>query len=208
VIVLDNLLNFQELERSQQVSPGMDRSYPEAYSKMSETNFAGDFIALVARGDDLDHPLVEIIEKKWNEVGGREATVPERDGSEHGGNAPREAIEPRLIKFIHNVNNAQSEGYIHFLKSDQTSFWNYKSNTIAPYPAILLTDTRSLRSPICPQTSSCDIFDRTTSPRNLEFAHRITQTVYDATVTLQSGASAVFSTFLTVPLLLLSLRFF
>jgi len=95
----------------------------------------------VARDDELDRPLVETIEEMWNATRIQNKRSDEAPGEEAGN--PQKLVDPRLIKFIHGVRGGQGEGYVHFLKSDQTSFWNHKSDVIPPYPAILLTDTRS-----------------------------------------------------------------
>lgn len=102
---------------------------------MSNNQFTGNFLALVARPDDLDKTLKMQIEEGWEKA----LKQPREDVAEES------HIEPQLISFVHTAHDETAESFMYFLQSDQFSFWNHHVRNIYPaYPAILLTDTRGI----------------------------------------------------------------
>lgn len=110
------------------------QAYPEAYQQMSAERFAGNFLALVARGDELDKPLIEAVEEGW------ERSMKQK--REQGGVPANYTRTEKLISFVHDPSNPTNQIVEHFLQSDQQSFWNHHVRTQPNYPAVLLTDTR------------------------------------------------------------------
>jgi hypothetical protein len=136
-IVLDNLLNYNNTERSQLVgNTGMDKSFPTTYMQMAENAFAGNFLGLVHRNDHMDNPLADALESAWN----RSDYQTKRPESN------RTHLDTRLLRFTITKNMFMSASVNHFLNSEQSGFWNEHNNIgQTQYPAVTLTDTRNLR---------------------------------------------------------------
>jgi len=103
---------------------------------MSKDAYAGNFLAVVARGDQLDKPLVKAVEEAWQRVVKQKRSV-----DNEVQNTNRTA---KLIPFVHEPIAETNNLVLHFLKSAQHAFWNTKpDHPELNFGAVLLTDTRS-----------------------------------------------------------------
>jgi hypothetical protein len=207
-IVLDSLLNYNDAPRSQIIKDGgYDKSYPEAYIEMAKDEFAGNFLALLARDSELDKGLTGKIQEGWK----RGLNQPKTQGG-NGVDPSSSQINPKLITFIKKAGNPVGDGEIEFLKSDQNSVWSHHERPGMPqYPAILLTDTRVFRSQMCGH--ACDYLAESTKPKNLAFIHRTMMAIHyvlrEQTDSAIGGAPSVQGStmLMVIPLLALSFRY-
>jgi hypothetical protein len=110
------------------------QAFPLAYKEMSEREFKGDFLAVVQREDELDSPLAQAFARGWRKTGSDEE-IDKKMG---------------LINFVfsNSTFSSSSPAAIHFLRSEQTPFWNHFVPQMRrlpakqkELPALLITDT-------------------------------------------------------------------
>ncbi|XP_071108917.1 uncharacterized protein [Haliotis cracherodii] len=167
VIVMDNILNFNDIQESQSLPAGYDVLFPGLASSLTSNNNKGDFLTVIGR--PFDSGVLNSFIQSYTALG-----------------QPEFGMENVYISNItgSSVTPDDITTYWDLMKSNHLTFWNHS------VPAIFITDTADFRGYMktC-YHQSCDNMSQVTDKR-IQFAGKTTQAVIDTVGKLAPASSA------------------
>ncbi|XP_042864085.1 uncharacterized protein LOC122248255 [Penaeus japonicus] len=124
--VLDSLMNVNQDKSTQVASEEFHLMFPETYSRIVESNFKGNFLSLVTFPEKKSIDLKEQFSGNYNKLRMRNPF--------------------RLEDMTLPNKTTMSELLSELTTQDTIHFWSFTNNgTATPLPAVLVTDTETLR---------------------------------------------------------------
>ncbi|XP_046374963.2 uncharacterized protein LOC124148069 [Haliotis rufescens] len=167
VIVMDNILNFDNSAESQSLPTGFNMLFPSVVSSIASNNNKGDFLTVIGR--PFDSAVLNSFIQSYTALG-----------------QPEFGMEKVYISTLTgpSVTVGETITYSDLMRSDHRTFW------LSGIPCIFLTDTADFRGYMktCFR-QSCDDMSQVTDKR-IQFAGKTTQAVIDTVGKLAQASSA------------------
>ncbi|XP_071108906.1 uncharacterized protein [Haliotis cracherodii] len=167
VIVMDNILNFDDSAESQIVPTGFDKLFPSVVSRIASNNNKGDFLTVIGR--PFDSGVLNSFIQSYTALG-----------------QPEFGMEKVYISTLTgpSVTVDEINTYSELMRSDHSTLW------LNGIPSIFLTDTANFRGYMktC-YHKSCDDMSQVTDKR-IQFVGKTTQAVIDTVGKLSPASSA------------------